>query len=58
MASGRTTDLRRDLHEGAVQLSLSSEPSSVTMSPQTVTKRVVSGELSLKFNKKLRGSRA
>lgn len=73
MASGRATDLREDLHEGehegAVQVSLSSEPSSArihceesepydTISPQAITKHVVSGELILKVSKKLRGSRA
>jgi len=62
MASGQASDLC----EGAAQLTLSSEPPSSdihselcdTISPQAVTKRVVSGELILKVNKKLKGSRA
>ena len=61
MASGRASDLR----EGAARLNLASkaEPPSAGMhsdiiSPQTVTKSVVSGELILKFNKKSKGSHA
>ena len=61
MASGRASDLC----EAAARLNLASEakpPSagihSDTISPQTVTKRVVSGEMVLKFNKKLKGSHA
>ena len=62
MASGRASDLR----EGAALLNIASEPPSAgihsercdTISPQTVTKRVTSGELILKINKKSKGSRA
>ena len=46
-----------------LNLESEAEPSSAgiysdTISPQTVTKRVVSGELILKFNKKSKGTRA
>jgi len=61
MASGRVPDSRI----GAAWLNLASEPPSADIhsephdiSPQTVTKRVVSRELILKFNKKSKGGRA
>ena len=54
------------MREEAALLNIASEPPSAgvhsepcdTISPQTVTKRVVSGELVLKINKKSKGSRA
>ena len=66
MASGRASDLHLDLSEGAALLNIASEPPSAgvhsepcdTISPQTVTKRVVSGELVLKINKKSKGNHA
>jgi len=66
MSSGRASDLREDLREGAAQLTLSSEPPFAdihselcdTISPQAVTKRMMPGELILKVNKRSKGSRA
>jgi len=61
MACGQASNLCKDLHKGGTCLNIASELPFAgvhselcdTISPQTVTKRVVSGELILKFNKKL-----